>query len=243
MKAIVLLTSLLVAFSANAQIDDRTETDCDGNSRSIYATGLEGRPLIVASKGLDCSICMNHAPAVAAFAESNTGIIDVWGAMAYRYSTATPTCGDVEDWVSSYNWSHVFSFVDEERHWVALGFPTYYVIHPNTHEVAYQGSNWSIASNTALDMLQSLSTEVESSDLVNSTVHADGHNLRLLLSKASLAQLDIAIYNIAGQKVSQHRVNSGSAAIRFPFTEKPGIYILHMERDGQSVALKFAMLH
>ncbi len=99
------------------QVDDRTENGCDGTARSVYQVGDEGKPLLIASDGLDCSICMNHAPDVRNFANDNQGTIEVWGAMSYLYSNAIPTCANVEQWNTAYNWTTIFTFVDLDEFW------------------------------------------------------------------------------------------------------------------------------
>jgi hypothetical protein len=224
-----------------AQISDRTETNCNAESRSIYEVGAAGRPLIVASKGLDCSICMNSAPAVGAFAESYAGQIEVWGAMANRYNPADPTCEGVAAWESNYDWTNIFTFLDLEEYWFGIGFPTYHVIHPETHEVVYQGGNWNTASNTAISLLESLSANDLQALFPLATVHAINDEIYVQIQDRVAGAVDLEVFNIAGQLLVRETVRNidGQLNIHFPFTGQSGIYFLRIGHKGQQASLKF----
>ena len=149
MVKILSSTLLAIALSAMAfgqAIDDRTETNCEGESRSVYDIAATGMPIIVASKGFDCSICISQANEVAEFANENVWSIQVWGAMKYTYSSAIPDCDDVNAWVDTHSWDNVFSFPDPDGHWAWLGTPYYQVIDPSTLEIAYEGPNFTNAT-------------------------------------------------------------------------------------------------
>src|SRR5688500_4452207 len=103
MKSTLLPAFILFWIVASAQVADTSYTDCDGNTESIYGIIGQGTPLIIASKGLDCSICMGQAPGIQTFAADNP-TVRVWAAMNNKYSTAQPTCTGANDWETTYAW-------------------------------------------------------------------------------------------------------------------------------------------
>jgi hypothetical protein len=237
-----LFTILFFALSVTAQISDRSETDCDGNVRSVYEVGSEGKPLIIASKGFDCSICVNHAPNVGSFASAYAGQIEVWGAMTYTYSQTIPTCANVDSWISSYSWSDVFTFVDASEYWFGVGTPTYRVIHPVTHEQIYSGGNWNTATSTALGLLTLNSTEIEEEKL-SVKVFSDGQNLHIETSNLLASPFSVQVVNLVGQIVSTLNLqnNKPGEILKVPFSNKPGIYILQLSQNGYVTAVKFVV--
>lgn len=241
MKTISTLIALLTfAFVSAQPINDRTETNCDGESRSVYEVTGTGMSIIVASKGFDCSICISQADDVAAFANDNIGVVQVWGAMKYLYSGATADCDDVNNWDNTHAWSNVFSFPDPSGYWASNGTPFYQVIDPTTVEIAYSGSNFTNASLTALGL-----TSLSTADIIREeglSVNGDGEylNMQFWGNKTGQAQMDI--YNIVGQKIENYtfEINSGSNIISLPFLSKDGIYIANISlSNGQKIALKF----
>lgn len=238
--------ALLLLFSSHllhAQIADRTETSCAEVQRSIYEVGMEGKPLIVASKGLDCSICMNQAPAIGSFANEYAGQIEVWGAMNFRYSSQTPGCPAIFTWNNNYNWTQVFTFIDADDHWTGLGYPTYHVIHPTTHEKVYMGSSWTNASNAAIDLLSSLSTIESTPSLASAKVYADGSNIRLTLPTAQGSELRAEVYSISGQRIADFtlQASGGSETITLPLSSPSGLYIITLSQNNERAAVKFVV--
>ncbi len=237
-----LLAATLFALSATAQINDRTETDCNGNQRSVYEVGTEGKPLIIASKGFDCSICVNHAPNVGAFATTYVGQIEVWGAMTFTYSQNIPTCTNVNNWVNTYSWSNVFTFVDASEYWFGAGTPTYRVINPVTHEQVYAGGNWATATNAALGLL-TLSTTVNEATKMGAKVFSDGQNLHIEASNVLESPFTVQVINLVGQTVAIFNLQSSRSGeiIKVPFSNKPGIYVLQLSQNGYKTAVKFVV--
>ncbi|MDZ4845116.1 MAG: T9SS type A sorting domain-containing protein [Chitinophagales bacterium] len=135
-------------FETNAQVQNFSYTDCNGNTETVYSIIGQGKPLIVASKGFDCSICMNQAPAMQTFAAQNPNV-RIWGAMNYRYSSSMPTCTQVSSWKNSYSWNDIFMFLDLTDEWQGVGYPTHYVISPVDSTIIYTGSSFSTATNVA----------------------------------------------------------------------------------------------
>jgi hypothetical protein len=241
MKIFSTLFALLTLAVASAQpIADRTETNCDGESRSVYEVTGTGQSIIVASKGFDCSICISQADNVAAFANDNIGVVQVWGAMRYTYSSATPDCDDVNNWDNTHAWSNVFSFPDPSGYWSGNGTPFYQVIDPTTLEIAYSGSNFTNASLTALGL-----TTLSTADIIREeglSINGDGEylNVQFWGNKTGQAQMDV--YNIVGQKIEHYpfEVNAGANVFALPFPAKDGIYIANISlSNGQKIALKF----
>jgi Zn/Cd-binding protein ZinT len=86
MKRILSLFIYALLLPLSAQVADKSVTDCNGNTNSIYAVLNSGKVLVVTSSGLDCSICMSAAPAIQAYAAQNSANIEVWGSMTYKSS-------------------------------------------------------------------------------------------------------------------------------------------------------------
>jgi ribosome maturation factor RimP len=225
---------------AGAQIPDRTETDCDGVSRSIYEVLDQGTPLIIAAKGFDCSTCMGHAPGVAAFSQTYAGQIEVWGAMNYLYNPATPTCLAVENWNNAYNWTNIFTFADVADFWLGTGLPIYRVVNPETKEVAYQGPNWNTASAMAIELLLSMGIS-EPLRLENSYVNAFGENLKLFLEGAETGKLNFRVLNMLGQQIAQHEmvVTEEKQQFDLPFYQETGVYLFQITQNDRTISGKF----
>jgi len=229
-RSIAFIGSILFAFSLSAQIEDRTETNCEGESRSIYQVGDEGKPLIIASKGFDCSICQGQADDVALFAAQNEGSIEVWGAMTYTYSSATPTCVQVNNWSETYNWTEIFAFPDVDEYWLEFGTPRYYVIHPETRMIVYEGSNFATAGNTALEL--ALTTSVNDFDAEPDVViFHDGSTLRFAADVSLQGRL--RIFNLVGQEVFNRVISQTKGEFQsFEFSGNEGVYIVSFESNN-----------
>lgn len=232
----------LATLSLQGQVPDRIETNCDGETRSLHATLDSGLPVIVASKGFDCSICVNQAETVGAFAADYQGQIEVWGAMTYTYSDTEPTCGVLEGWVTDYNWSDVFAFPDVEEYWLELGTPRYYVIAPDTREVVYEGSSFSTATENATALIALGTTELlaNSGDL---KIFANVEGLQVNFMSPIDGMVRIEVSDIVGRQVLalSQNVSRGENLITTPFNENAGIYILRISANGKSTAKKFTV--
>jgi hypothetical protein len=244
MKTTLLLSlaALLFVGTVLAQVPNHTETDCNGNARSLYAAGDAGRPVIIASKGFDCSICMGQAPSIGVFAASYAGQIDVWGAMIMAYSSSSPNCNQAANWVANYNWGSVFTFPDVQNHWVGTGVPRYIVVHPQTKEAVYTGSSFTAAANAATALLP-LSSPAQAPKNPEIKAFADQQQLQIRLSHFPSGLIHASVVNLVGNEVARFRIDhDGSDAPRnFPFAERPGVYILRVEQGGTTQALRFVV--
>lgn len=234
-----LLVLIFTGFSFGQAIDDRTETNCNGEMRNVYEVAAEGIPIIVASKGFDCSICVSQADEVAEFASENAWSIQVWGAMKYTYSSATPDCDDVNNWVITHNWDNVFTFPDPDGYWASFGTPYYQVIDPLTLEIAYDGPNFTNATNIA----QSLTT-LRTSNIIRKDgimLSANGENLFIQFSASEGSKAVVEVFDIVGRQVGEYPLTiiPGSNTFTIPFDENYGIYLANIHLDGQSISTKF----
>jgi len=242
MKHLFTLLIILSTVLGFGQVENFTEFDCNSQSQSVYEVGDAGMPLIVASKGFDCGICVNQAPAVAAFANQYVGQIQVWGAMRYLFSSTTPGCPAVNNWVSNYSWENVFSFADMEGHWSGNGTPIYYVIHPQTREIVYQGSNFTTAKNQALSLLALSAPSIY--DFAQSiAAFANDSEIVIRLDAINSGNSTIRVMNIVGQEVAvvQRQIVAGQNTIRIPFNGNNGIYLLNIAQGEKTGAHKFAI--
>ncbi|MFT6997216.1 MAG: hypothetical protein ACJAQ4_000966 [Cryomorphaceae bacterium] len=236
MKHLYTLILLVFTISSVAQVSDRTETNCEGESRSIYQAGDEGLPLLVASKGFDCGICQNQADDVIEFAQANTGNVEVWAAIINLYSSAIPTCQNIANWNSTYSWDEtIFSFLDLDEHWLLTGTPIYYVIHPSTREIVYQGANFSTASSTAL----SLGATSVSDEMRNESFRVYQGDRGIVVNKPLKLNGELRIFNIVGQEVFSALLTAEKDQFTLNFNPIDGIYISSFYSTGIRLSTKF----
>lgn len=150
MRTFISLTFAFMQMITLAQNTNFTVTDCNNLTQNSFDVLNTGRVLIIASKGLDCSICQNQAPSIQSFSAANADKVAVWAAMNNRYSGSTPNCNDLATWRSTYSWNDVYMFIDGFDVWVGDGFPTYYVIEPETKTIILETNSFNTASSTAL---------------------------------------------------------------------------------------------
>ena len=133
---------------------NKTVYNCNNGSKNIYATLATGKSIIVAHKGVDCSICRNSAPGWQTWAAANTSKVEVWGAITYTYNpnqfTPANACQKTLTWKNQYNWNDIFTFADSSRSWVNGGSPRYYVYSAIDSTIVYQGSSSSTARSMAI---------------------------------------------------------------------------------------------
>jgi len=241
MKTFYTFLGILFAFVAQAQVEDRTETDCDGNSQSIYEILETGKPLIVASKGLDCSICMGQADDLATFADNQPNIT-IWGAMFYLYADEQADCPSVGSWVDTYSWGNIFAFQDLEEFWAGeFGAPTYTVINPTTTEIVYAGGSFNTATNEALGLITV--GLVEDFNKESFTLYNRNGNLNIQINSSSAGEGRIEVFNILGQNVfsKDFFLKEGELKIQAPFNQNSGIFIANLELNGTTFSKKFLL--
>lgn len=231
---ILLALSTTLAFG---QVEDYVHTDCEGETRSVYDVGESGLPLLVASKGFDCSICIFSADDVVEFANDHVGQVEVWGAMTFKYSSATPTCDEVQQWNSQHDWGeNIFTFPDVDENWRLIGVPRYYVVHPTTHEIEYEGSSFTTATSTALSIGVITNTNDFENNLEFSIFQSQNG---LAIRKEADISGTLRIFNIVGQEVYAQILNQGAdlELINAAFTE--GVYISTIYSDEGESSRKF----
>lgn len=231
MKPTLYIFSLfLFASTLSAQVADTSYTDCDGSTESIYGIIGQGTPLIIASKGLDCSICMSQAPGIQTFAADHPEI-RIWGAMNNKYSSALPTCTGSNNWESQYSWNNVFMFLDEYDRWVGAGFPWYYVISPVDSTVVYEGS-FSQATIEALALAPSAIGEPKAKTF---SLFYDAAARRVQFVNPSMENSNFTLVNATGQTILETPVTgtqNQTIQIALPENLPHGVY-LALLRDGK----------
>jgi positive regulator of sigma E activity len=231
---------LFLAVSVFAQpIADASYTDCNSNTMSIYGVLGSGKVLLVANAGTNCSICMSHAGGVASVADNNSNTIQVWGSITTK-NGGSVNCTAINSWVSTYNWSNVFSFADVNKDWFSLGTPRYHVISPLDSTVVYAGSNWNTAKQTA-ETLASQIIGIDEVDLVNH-ISLTAQRLTVNLSQPA-SNAEITLFNITGQKLMEEQGNTGQTQISINLNQtlKPGIYLVRVLADGKEVVKKMML--
>jgi len=223
MKISLSAIALLTFYSSFAQVQNYTYTDCDGFSESVYDILGQGKPLLIVSAGLDCSICMGQAPDVKAFADAHPEV-RVWGAMNYRYSTNLPTCTGVNNWESTYSWQSIFMFPDVNDDWQGLSYPSYYVISPVDSLIQYQGASFSLASIFALDLVSTGISPLNNSDR---TFHYNAaSNTLQITASAQENKLQFFLFNALGQMIIHTEILPEQTPIVIALSENmpAGIY-------------------
>lgn len=237
MKKMLLPLYFLLAYGAFSQkIPNATFTDCNGNTQAIYSVLATGKVLMIASKGLDCSICMSYAANFENFVATNDATIAGWGAMVYNYQTNTPTCSDVTSWNSTYGWSEIFSFVDANKDFLVSGTPRYYVVNPADSMLVYNGGNFNTAKQTALQYASSVS--IEEDYFGDLKVFRQNDGIALQTSTSTVDDLSVVLYNIAGQQEQVWtELELGQSGYRLTVNKSlnSGVYLLRLTSHGKEV--------
>jgi len=249
MKHLFTILFLMASAIAHAQISNATYTDCDNITKTIYGTLAQNKVLVIASKGLDCSICMGQAPNLQTFAAAQQSRIEVWGAMNYKYSATVPNCTQTNNWKLSYSWNNIFMFIDGSDEWEGQGYPTYYVINPFDTSIAYEGVIWNDASAKALELADSIGL-VTGIKNFNATAPWSAHLAadRIVIRAANALpneNINVMLTDVSGKIIVNTKENFHSS-LSIPLSEKlnAGIYILSL-KNAQGVLLvkKFSLIN
>ena len=223
--------STFLFFSGFAQAPaNATAYDCNGNSETIYNILGTGKSVIVAHKGVDCSICINSAPGWQTWALANNSKVRVWGAISYTYSpsqfTTLNMCTKTTQWVNTHNWNDIFTFPDSTRDWVNGGSPRYYVYSAIDSSIVYQGPN----STTARNMSLAQSTVgLRNNLLANSHIYIAGDQLQMKNLPSTVKS--VLIYNLKGQLIVQERIENENQLINLAHLNS-GIYIAQFRTNN-----------
>ncbi len=237
MKQIYLILLAFAGLSLNAQtVTDHSVVDCNGNQNSIYQVLSTGTPLIVASKGFDCSICVSRAPGWGTWATNNSSV-EVWGAMTNTYSANTPSCAQVNNWVNTHGWSNIFTFVDANKFFFEFGTPRYIVYDPADSSIAYEGGNQSTARSTALSLVNNTISVAENPLEV---IHYYYQNGSLEFKNIPEGNTQVDVYNLAGKKERSFNLNLNQSS--FPVSDLPkGIYLLRLTNSTSALTRKIVV--
>ena len=244
MKASVLiLTSIFFSTICTAQAPlNKTVYDCDSNSKNIQDVLGTGKALIIAHKGVDCSICKSSAGPLQTWAAANKSKVEVWGAMSYRYNPNSfkPECQKTKDWDSTYAWNDIFAFADSSRSWAASSSPRYYVYSAIDSTIVFQGSSRTVAQDSALNhstIVVGLN-ELSAAEQIKVVYNAGQIELKNLPEKT----IELFVYNLNGKLIEKRRDFNLSTSINTAGFEK-GIYILQLRtKDGFTINKKLFIL-
>ncbi|MEQ8909665.1 MAG: T9SS type A sorting domain-containing protein [Vicingaceae bacterium] len=237
MKQLAFIFSILFSIVLQAQPLDTTVTDCNNNSKSIQAVLSTGKAILIAHKGVDCSICVAAAPALQTFAAQNSAKVEVWGAMTYKYSpnVFSNPCDTTTNWKINYGWTDIFTFPDNNRAWFSSGTPRYYVYSPRDSSIVYSGSNQTQASNRAI---------AESTVGLNINNRPDpveiyGFDGSIYLRNLPKNVNAVRLIDLQGRVLEEVRgINQGNLSIK---ELKNGIYIIQLEEGQYRRAQKVAV--
>jgi thiol-disulfide isomerase/thioredoxin len=234
MKKLYLALFFGASLGLSAQVSNKSVTDCNSNASCIYAALATGKPLVVASKGFDCSNCRSTAAALQNWASQNPNV-QVWGAMTFNYSGNTPMCTDVSAWVGQYSWNSIFTFIDDSRHWYKFGTPRYYVYDPADSSIAYEGSSQSSALSTAAGLV----TTVGQPEIAKKDFSVSAVNGTLSLFNLPEGPITVQVIALTGNVVKT--VNFGSASsIEKVALERftAGIYLVNVQNKNGFKAVR-----
>lgn len=227
MKKLLTLTLALSTLFVGAQ----SYTDCNGSTETISQWINAGTPVLVASKGFDCSICVNRAPMVGTWAANNPGV-RVLGAMTYTYnSSSTPTCSMVNSWVSTHNWQGIFSFVDANREFFASGTPRYYVYEPISGMEVYNGFSFNQATQVALSYVNSVSIEE-----VSNTIEVSLNNGNVMVTGLNKPE-DYRVLELTGKIISKGQLMGADNEIISMDGVRAGVYLIQIGQELRKVIL------
>lgn len=234
-----LLTFFLFSCSVFAQVADYTAVDCQNDSMSIYQVLATGKPLLIASEGTDCSVCKNKAPGLEAWAANNATKVQVWAAMTKTYSSTNPNCQELNSWITTYNWSTIFTFVDAQKRWRDQGTPRYYVYDPRDSSLAYNGFDEALAQQTALNIsAQTLSVPLKQTSLKE--VKLQQGKKMITLVNLPPTNYVIEIVDLTGKVV--FKTSTGVQHGSFTMSTaglKPSLYLIRVNnKKGEATVLK-----
>lgn len=234
---IKLLTYLLFISTVSfAQVPtSATVYDCNNTSKSISATLASGKALLIASKGFDCSICVNGAPALQSWAASNKSKVAVWAAMTNTYNNQTPTCSNVSTWKSTHSWNDIFMFIDSTKRWFVNGTPKYYVYNPSNGAIIYSGNNVSTAQSMALNA--SLITSTNNNNLlINSKIYLNQNEI--ILENIPRNSKRIEVYNLKGKLLSEVIILNEMKQVEIPIYQTKGIIFIRFIDNNNEISSK-----
>lgn len=241
MKKVLLLLFAFMGFGVYAQkIANESYTDCNGNTQDVYSILATGKVLVIASKGFDCSICKSHAANYESFISQNSATIAGWGAMVNVYSSATPTCSDINSWNNTYGWNSIFSFLDANKDYLVSGTPRYYVVIPADSTVVYNGGNFNTMQQTALQYASSISIE-EDAYFGDLKVFRQNDAIALQTSASMSNNTSVILYNITGQQEQVWtELELGQSGYRLTLNKNlnSGVYLLRLNSNGKEVTKK-----
>lgn len=228
MKSIFSALFLLLATASFAQVPlNATVYDCDSNSKNIQDVLGTGKALIIAHKGVDCSICRSSSGPLQTWAANNKSKVEVWGAMSYRYNpnSFVPACQKTKDWDSTYKWTDIFSFPDTGRSWAASSSPRYYVYSAIDSSIVFQGSSRTVAQDSALNH-STILVGIDELDKVKG-LKINSQRDQLYISNLPEGMSELVIYDLNGRELKRKVSTSSETSINTAGIDK-GIYILQL---------------
>ncbi len=228
MKKLYLALFFGASLMLSAQVADKTVTDCNSNSKSIYTSLATGKPLVIASKGFDCTTCQSTAAALQNWAAQNPGV-EVWGAMLNLNTSNTPSCTNVSAWVGTYGWTNIFTFLDDTRFWFKFGTPRYYVYNPADSTIAYEGSSQSTALSTASGLV----TTVGQREVEKKEFSLNASNGSLSLFNLPQGPTTVQVVSLTGNVVKTVSFNSPGSLEKVDLGNfSVGIYLVNVQNKG-----------
>lgn len=236
MKHYYLIFSFFLYLGSQAQVADYTVTSCQGSQQSIHQVLGTGKALIVASEGFDCSICASKAPGWGSWATANSSKVAVWGAMTLTYSNNIPTCAQLSNWVSNYNWSAIYTFIDSNEYFFEAGTPRFMVYSPVDSSLVYTGASESQARAAALSASNAVSLQENTLENLQ-FYYANGV---LQFKKVPSGNTMVEIYNLTGKKERVFTLRKDRK--EYVLSDLPkGIYLMRLSNQSSAITRKIVI--
>lgn len=210
-------------------------TDCNNRTEDIQATLGTGKAVIIAHKGVDCSICISQAPSLQTWASQNTQKVAVWAAMTWKYNpnTFAQPCPITQTWITTHSWNDIFTFPDYNRAFINNATPRYYVYSPRDSTIKYSGSNRSTAYSVALQE----STVGIQSQQIRSKVKWTIYPTQIQLENTTNEELVIRIFSLNGSIVKEMTMGARNLSIDMS-NESQSIYLLQIQSSTDAFTEK-----
>ena len=238
-RFIPLVLLIILPLFSLAQVANKTQVGCMGETANTWMSLANGKALLIASEGFDCPICQSTATSLGTFATNHTAEVTVWGAMTYLYTSGTPTCDQLSTWVQNHGWQQMFNFIDADQFWFNQATPRYIVVDPADSSIAYDGASMQDATNTALSISTATGLEPVDNSANFKTYVQDGQ-LVVSPGKNPGNESYVSVFDITGKQLAHHKLQntSNQQFIHLPAGMRSGLYLLRFNTSFGTIARK-----
>ena len=147
MRLLLTFSAVLLTSALAAQVNNYVETDCVGQSQTLWDAIADGRALVISPQPMDHAGCGTIAENFDNFTQAFEDKVTGWAAMSLQAGSAT--CFDIDTFVEPFEYNNVFFFLDSAEFWRNEFEADWIVIDPADTSVAYAGENMEDAFHIA----------------------------------------------------------------------------------------------